>query len=127
MPRHDPIKRSFGRPFVAARIASSIQRLGWVVQPVSQRIRIRGPRTILVQINHPATPPRAAHHGCGLSRDVTTKSVRSVPHCEQRNRSSVSGTSPRPNSTIAARSASAWWRQELQKIARVRPNQRATS
>jgi hypothetical protein len=27
-----------------------------------------------------------------LSREVTTKSVRSVPRCEQRNRSSVSGT-----------------------------------
>ena len=25
----------------------------------------------------------APHHGCGLSRDVTTKSVRSVPHREQ--------------------------------------------
>ena len=32
---------------------------------------------------------RAAHHGCGLSRDVTTKSVRSLPQLEQRNRSSV--------------------------------------
>ncbi len=45
--------------------------------------------------------------GCGLSRDVTTKSVRSVTHCEQRNRSSVSGTSPRPAATSACRSASA--------------------
>jgi hypothetical protein len=36
---------------------------------------------------------RAAHHGCGLSLDVTTKSVRSLPQLEQRNRSSVSGTS----------------------------------
>ena len=35
----------------------------------------------------------AAHHGCGLSRDVTTKSVRSLPQLEQRNRSCVSGTS----------------------------------
>jgi hypothetical protein len=35
----------------------------------------------------PGPPSRAAHgarHGCGLSRDVTTKSVRSLPHCEQR-------------------------------------------
>jgi hypothetical protein len=44
----------------------------------------------------PGLPSRAAHHGLGLSREVTMKSVRSVPHCEQRNRSSVSGTSPRP-------------------------------
>ena len=35
----------------------------------------------------PGSPSRVAHHGCGLSRDVTTKSVRSVPHREQRNRS----------------------------------------
>ena len=33
-------------------------------------------------------PSRAAHHGCGLSRDVTTKSVRSLPQLEQRNRRS---------------------------------------
>ena len=39
---------------------------------------------------------RAAHHGCGLSRDVTTKSVRSVPQLEQRNLRRVNGTSPRP-------------------------------
>jgi hypothetical protein len=58
---------------------------------------------------NPGSPSRAAHHGCGLSRDVTTKSVRSVTHCEQRNRSSVSGTSPRPAATSACRSASAWW------------------
>ena len=35
----------------------------------------------------PGPPSRAAHHGCGLSRDVTTKSVRSLPQLEQRNRS----------------------------------------
>ena len=56
----------------------------------------------------------AAHHGCGLSRDVTTKSVRSLPQLEQRNRSWVSGTSPRPVSMSACRSASAWcWQPPL--------------
>jgi hypothetical protein len=43
----------------------------------------------------------------GLSRDVTTKSVRSLPQFEQRNRSCVSGTSPRPASTRRCSSASA--------------------
>ena len=41
------------------------------------------------------------HQGWGLSREVTTKSVRSVPQLEQRSRNSVSDTSPRPDSTIA--------------------------
>src|SRR4029077_4693655 len=53
------------------------------------------------------------HHGCGLSRDVITNSVWSVPHCEQRNHSSVSGTSPRPSATRRPRSASAWCRHDL--------------
>jgi hypothetical protein len=35
----------------------------------------------------PGPPSRAAHHGCGLSRDVTTKSVRSLPQLEHRKRS----------------------------------------
>ena len=57
----------------------------------------------------PARPSsRAAHHGCGLSRDVTTKSVRSLPQLEQRNLRRVSGTSPRPASMSFCRSASAW-------------------
>ena len=56
----------------------------------------------------------AAHHGCGLSRDVTTKSVRSVPQFEQRNRRWISGTSRCPASMSACRSASAWcWQPPL--------------
>ena len=39
---------------------------------------------------------RAAHHGCGLSRDVTTKSVRSLPQLEQRNRSWSAARHPGP-------------------------------
>ena len=63
---------------------------------------------------NPGPPSRAAHHGCGLSRDVTTKSVRSLPHLEQRNLRRVSGTSPLPWSMRACRSASAWcWQPPL--------------
>jgi hypothetical protein len=36
-------------------------------------------------------PTSRSHHGFTTSRYVTTKSVRSAPHCEQRNRSSISG------------------------------------
>jgi hypothetical protein len=41
------------------------------------------------------------HHGCGLSFDVTTKSVLPVPHRLHRNRRWTSGTSLRPCSTSA--------------------------
>ena len=69
---------------------------------------------------HPAPPagrkrralpkPCAAYHGCGLSRDVTTKSVQSLPQLEQRNRRWISGTSPRPDFTRRCSSvfASCW-------------------
>jgi hypothetical protein len=43
----------------------------------------------------PVSPISAAARSCapgGYGGEVTTKSVRSVPYCEQRNRSSVSGT-----------------------------------
>jgi len=50
----------------------------------------------------PGPPSRAAHHGCGLSREVTTKSVRSVRHCEQRNRSCPS------RCNAASRGAADW-------------------
>ena len=42
------------------------------------------------------------HHGCGLSREVITKSVRSMPHCEQR-KCSLSGFP-----SASAGSASKW-------------------
>jgi hypothetical protein len=47
--------------------------------------------------------PWAPHNGCGLSREVTAKSVRSVPHCEQRNRNLVARPSPRLAPMIACR------------------------
>ena len=47
------------------------------------------PRTARQQRGEPSC---AAHHVCGLSRDVTTKSVRSLPQLEQRNLRRVSGT-----------------------------------
>ena len=65
--------------------------------------RLNGWGTMIV----PSATERHRHHGCWFSREVTTKSVRSVPQLEQRNRSSFSGASPRPDSTIAWGSASA--------------------
>ena len=79
-------------------------------QVVGQR---RAARKLLALVNDRNS--HAAHHGCGLSRDVTTKSVRSVPQLEQRNLRWVSGTSPRPASISFCRSASALRRRRAHK------------
>lgn len=53
------------------------------------------------------------HRPFGRIFTVTTESVSRLPQLEHRKRSSISGTSPRPASTRACRSASAWWRHDL--------------
>jgi hypothetical protein len=68
-----------------------------------ERLIGAGDRLALVLARNARVRSGVRHHGFTTSREVTTKSVRSVPHCEQRNRSAVSGTSPRPASMSAWR------------------------
>jgi hypothetical protein len=72
----------------------------------SRFLRCASNTAVLPPFCLPQIPLRAIMGLRGLSRVVPhgqTKSVRSVPHCEQRNRNSVSGTSPRPASPAGQR------------------------
>ena len=59
------------------------------------------------------TPMHIPRHSRRLTSEP--RAITTGQHGEQRNRSSVSGTSPRPYSTSASRWTSGWWRHELQE------------